>query len=419
MRVSDQMAHGFHMRSGRRAPLLALLLGCMLPAAAPAGDKVALETYASEHYTIHTNLTRDEARMYGRHMDRLFKAYEQRFANLGLRARDTSAMPLYLFRGREQYVRFMNDQVMLNASNSGGMFFFRRDIQGLATFTQDRPLTETLAVLQHEGFHQFAFRYIGTGLPIWVNEGLAQYFEDGIFVKGRLVLDLANGERIESIKAALAENRTISFDVMLSMTDEQWSQTLQSDPRRAALLYDQAWSMVFFLATADRGRYVEPFRNYLKAVADGRDSAAAFREAYRLTETQSFERAWQRWAAQAEPDPVNITLARLNFLGHAVQFLHEHDMPMPKTVQELRNQLQKIRYRAIKVSHDITTEINSMDEAVYRYPIGGKSNRYFDVLAPTRADLPPCLAATGLNPQPMIVWSRDAEGKLIQDVVFR
>ncbi len=397
--------------------VLALVLGWALPAAAQEQAILELDSYSSDHYVIHTNLTKKEARIFGKHMDRVFKAYQRKFSNLGLAARNNTAMPLYLLRTREQYIAFMANYG-INATNTGGMFFYRKEIQGLSTFTQGRPATETFAILQHEGFHQFAFKYMGANLPIWVNEGLAQYFEDGIFVKKKLQLDLANARRIESVKAAVRNGRDIGFDRMLSMSDDKWSSTLAASPSEASLLYDQAWSMVFFLATARRGRYVKPFRQYLVAVANGTESMQAFHSAFKLKDVKPFQEAWRDFALEAEPDMVNIVMERLNFLGHALRFMSQRDMPMPRTTAELRNRLQKMRYRAIRTSHGLTTEISSMDESVYRYPVG-REQRYFRMLKPARPDLPPSLAAPRLKPEPIVVWSRDGDGQLMQDIAFR
>ncbi len=42
--------------------------------------------------------------------------------------------------------------------------------------------------LRHEAFHQYAYEAIGPGLPLWVNEGLAQLFEHGVRVDDHLLL---------------------------------------------------------------------------------------------------------------------------------------------------------------------------------------------------------------------------------------
>ena len=116
---------------------------------------------------------------------------------------------------------------------------------------------------------------------------------------------------------------------------------------------------------------------------------------------------------------MNIVLERLNFLGHALQFLKEHDMPMPRTTSQLRDVLQRLRYRAILTSHRLTTEISAMDDSLYVYPVAGPRPPMFKMLEPARDDLPPRLSAPGLDPTPMLTWSRDDQGKLIQDLVFQ
>jgi len=176
--------------------------------------------------------------------------------------------------------------------------------------------------------------------------------------------------------------------------------------------------MVFFLATGDRSRYIGPFRNYLKDVAQGVDSAWAFRNAFSLKTTEPFETAWRRYAADAKPDAVNIVLSRINFLGYALQYLKEHNDYEPRSTADLRSTLQKMRYRMERISHGVTTEISAMDETVYRFPLGSRGTRMFEVLEAERGDLPPRISAPGLKPQPTLIWSRDAEGKLVQAVVF-
>ena len=41
------------------------------------------------------------------------------------------------------------------------------------------------------------------------------------------------------------------------------------------------------------------------------------------------------------------------------------------------------------------------------------------VSAPERNDLPPRINAPGLRPEPTLVWKRDPQGALIQDIVFK
>ena len=406
-------------RRRRFVPCSVLVMSAVLIAAAPAqAARPKLKPYYAKHYAIQTALTRDETGVLARHMDRVFEAYQRKFSRIGLQAKKQKPMEMYLFRTRKQYVRFMAEQ-KISAANTAGMFFYLPNIRGLATFTQDRSVTETCAVLQHEGFHQFAFHYIGPKLPIWVNEGLAQYFEDGILVRGKLHLDMANARRIKSVKDALSNRRAIQFERMLSISESEWSEVLKTDPDNARLLYDQAWSMVFFLATAENGRYVQPFRQYLRAVADGSESGEAFRRAFGAPDMELLEREWHRFALAAEPDATNIAITRLTFLGQALQFMFEKKIPVPDDIDELRRTLRKVEFRMTQTSHGLTTEYLATDDSLYRYPIGRNGSRQFQLLGRARDDLPPRITAQGMKPEPTLAWSRDAEGKLVQDVVFK
>ncbi|MCC7407705.1 MAG: hypothetical protein IT442_06510, partial [Phycisphaeraceae bacterium] len=128
----------------------------------------ALRPQRSNYYQIFTNLPPDEAQIYATHMDQVFAAYERRFN--AFEERSTGPMPLYLFRSRQDYQAFLKLQ-QIDGENSGGMFFVCPTGRGLATFVGDQPRAKVFATLQHEGFHQFADKYIGPNLPIWINEG--------------------------------------------------------------------------------------------------------------------------------------------------------------------------------------------------------------------------------------------------------
>ena len=141
----------------------------------PAGDAAVgcgpgrttsppLTRYTSRQYTIYTNLDREETKEFAAHMDAVFSEYKRRFANFT--QHDHKAMDLYLFRTQDQYQQFLAEHD-INAANTGGMFFIQEDLRGLATWTADKSRTQTFEVLlQHEGFHQFAFAYIGPDLRL-------------------------------------------------------------------------------------------------------------------------------------------------------------------------------------------------------------------------------------------------------------
>ena len=58
--------------------ILLLLLALFMPSVALA-QADHLDTYSTKYYTIHTNLSREDAVPFGRHMDSIFGEYLRRF----------------------------------------------------------------------------------------------------------------------------------------------------------------------------------------------------------------------------------------------------------------------------------------------------------------------------------------------------
>jgi hypothetical protein len=389
---------------------------CLLSFSTAAAKSLELQQFRSKFYVIHTNLTRDEVRVFGRHMDTVFAQYEDRFREF--HANNISHMPLYLLRTEAQYQQLMASQD-IDATNTGGMFFFSHKSQGLATWTQGRSRSQTFQVLQHEGFHQFAYNHLGQDLPTWINEGLAQYFEDAIIVGEKMTTGLSNTRRIEQVKHALDSGTAIGFSGLIQFNADQWADTLHSNPAKASLMYAQSWSLVFFLIHGENDKYQSAFARYLQKVSVGRDHQTAFDEVFGINSLNPLARHWTDFANKHKPDPINTAAFRMEFLGEALRFMHQRNEPAPKSLPQLRDLLQARHFVLTRKSHGITTEIAADDPDLYRYQRRNGTTAMFKILEPSRNDLPPRITATGLRPEPTLVWSRDADGKLVQDIEYR
>ena len=395
--------------------LLATMLVLLCSGAARAKTP-RLQQYRSRSYLIHTNLSRDEVRAYAKHMDAVFKQFEERFQDF--HSRGEIEMPLYLLRTEDEYQSFMAEQD-INARNTGGMFFYSPIGQGLATWTQGRSRSQTFQVLQHEGFHQFAFNHLGRELPTWINEGLAQYFEDAIIVGDKMTTGLANARRVAQVDQALKDGRILGMKALISTEPADWAEALRTDPQRAALLYAESWSIVYYLIQGENQRYQPAFARYLKRVGDGRDSEAAFDEAFGRHKLTALEAKWKKFAANQQPDPINQAASRMEFLGEALRYIHENDVQMPRNLKQLRDLLQARRFVLTRTSHGVSIKMDAKDPSLYRFTRRNGSIGLFQILSPSRNDLPPRITATGLHPEPTLVWSRDESGQLVQDIEYR
>lgn len=378
-----------------------------------------LNAFTTKHYTIYTDARPEDLTKISKHMDALFENYEGRFQGFQNNRTDNQKMPLYIFRTKKAYTDFF-ERLGFSGANTGGMFFVMPQAQGLAIFLEGRGLQEVTSVLQHEGFHQFAFSYIGPELPTWVNEGIAQYFEDGILINDKFYLGMANAHRVQSVKAAIESNRAIDFNRLLSLSNQEWIQAVVSGAPQASLQYDQSWSIVYFLITAENGKYRVPFDNYLRLVAKGKDSVSAFREAFGSEDTTAFEKRWREWALKVQPDPLSQAIERMSYMAEAMQFLVKNKIAVPNTTEGLRTTLQKYQFRLTLVSHHgVRTEYSADNEQLYKYRNPNGRDTFFQMLPANGPGGLPRITANLLSPQPTLSWVKDpVTGQVFYDFTF-
>ncbi len=382
------------------------LLALLVPLATRPALAADLNVYESRSYNIHTNLSPDEAREFGVHMDLIFREYTDRFSVL--RGNERDKKNLYLLRTRQNYVDTLAG-FGINGSNSGGMYFFGPRGSGLATWTEGLTRDQVFSTLQHEGFHQFADSKLGRDLPLWVNEGLAEYFGSAIIVDGKVRLGIVEADRLEQIRAALASNNALGFDELLNITSPRWHANM-ADRVRGPLQYDQSWSMVHFLVHGDGGRYRKAFESYLLEVSRGRGHDEAFKKSFGTADTAPFAKRWIDFIAEAEPDAYSTALKRIQFLGTGLGYLRASGADMPADLDTLKAALQQ---RGFKIGY--TTEagehvIDAANDGLYAYETRKGESVPFELVAPAAEGLPPSIKASQLRPTVTLTWEKDDEG---------
>ncbi len=412
-----------HIRHLRKIAAHTLALGiAALTAftARPVQADPGLSVFASAHYHIHTDLSRRQTVPYGRHMDLLFDQYERRFRRL--RAQNTaekgSGNPLYLLSTEQRYHHFLHE-LGIAAQNSGGMFFVTRKHHGVATWADGRSRATTRRTLQHEGFHQFAFEHFGRRLPAWMNEGLAQYFEDAVLLERGFELGLADPDRITLIRTALNDGTALPLASLFQLQGSDWHQTLTTDQGRAGLLYAQAWSLVYYLIHGEHGAYQPAFEAYLGLLGEGMEHDSAFNRAFGSNAKQKIEAGWKRFASKQLPDAVTVAAGRLAFLAEALAYKASRRETMPRALDQLQVDLRTRGFAITRTVQQIELSYNADQPELYTYTRPGGQVSRFELLEPSGYGLPPRIAAPGLTPEPNITWQRDGSGELMYDIVYR
>lgn len=392
--------------------LTMVLLACLAVASPAVAQE--LKTFESRNYTIHTDMPPDDIRPLAKHMDAVFNEYRRRFVASGIgRDRGRGKEDLYLFGTRAAYVSYMGT-LGIQAENSGGMFFSRGNEAGLATWVYDKPRKETIQTLQHEGFHQFAHRFIGPQLPLWANEGLAVYFEQARLVKGKFKIGVAEPHRIQAIRSGIDAGNNFPINDLIRINSNQWFANM-SDRVRGPMQYVQSWSICHFLIHGNKGRYQKAFNQYLTLLGSGRESGKAFETAFQTKDYKALERLWIKYVQEElQPDPYSGTIDKLEFLAGGSLWLKRNGKELPADFDAFKAMLKQTGYR---ISYGGGHTVSAGDDAVFVYTDSKGKDMPFEYKLDTKTGLP-TLSAKRAKPSATIKWIQVGE-QMMYDISYR
>lgn len=244
------------------------------------------KSYDSRYYIIQTDLTGDDVREATLRMTKMAEEYHDRTRDFS--GTISQRLPFYLFQNKADYMKAGG------MPGSAGVF----DGQRLMAVAGASTSRMTWHVVQHEGFHQFADSVIRGDLPIWVNEGLAEYFGEGIFTGDGFVTGVIPNSRLLRIQKIMDDpDGFMPISHMMAVTGHEWNSKLMMTN------YDQAWSMVQFLAHGENGKYQAAFSGYMRDVGKGKPSAKAWQDNF--GDAEGFEKSWRAYWVDL---PKNSTL---------------------------------------------------------------------------------------------------------------
>ena len=173
---------------------------------------------------------------------------------------------------RAAYIGGLRVITGVDGSNSGGMFVVRGD--DIHVFVHG----ESWPILLHELWHAVAAVYLGDTAP-WIDEGLAEIFERGLFVEGSFVIGAVSGTDVGSIQSALASNMLRPSIEFTTLSDSVWGSRLRHGMDSGSAQYTQAWITLHFLLFADEGAHRRRVNTLLSEINRGRSAQSALHSA--------------------------------------------------------------------------------------------------------------------------------------------
>ena len=346
----------------RRSICVALVV-VFCSAIACAGETRVVE---SKHYRVHSDLDPDLTNDLTRRLDLMYDEYARRLSGF-----DAGGLKLtfnvHLFERHVDYIRFTDNRL----PNSGGMFMPGKN--ALTAFFEKSTRTELQRTLQHEAFHQFAHTHISPNLPVWLNEGLAQVFEEGLWAGDKFYMGQVPPRRLRELRDHMKHRRLVPFDRFLNITPEDWAKEMRRGPERTNQIYTQAWAMAQFLVagTEPTGQPLRPrLLEMLRLLHAGRDSQSVFRESF-SDNVQGFQDRFVSFARAVQPTAEAVAVEQHQILADMLVDLYRQGTTFT-SVSEFREHIIRGQYRMEYTQNGVrwTTDANPV---VYFSSAGGNA----------------------------------------------
>jgi hypothetical protein len=317
----------------RRFKILTAATLALIATTAQAQTRV----FDTQHYRIHTDLDEPLARDYARRLDAMHNEYARRLSDFD--SPPNQKFEVHLFRKKSDYSNYIGNRL----PNSAGIFIPAQ--RALAGYEEGQGRAGLRQTLQHEAFHQFAWETISPNLPIWLDEGLAQIFEEGVWTGNQFILGQVPPWRLAEMKADLAEGRFVDFKSFLTMSRQEFQGRMR-DGKVGRAQYNQAWAMTHFLifATDDKGqpRFRARLLAWLRDMHAGKDAQASFAANFSAN-IDGFQGRFIEWLDRVQPTPIAVYSDRMSKLAELVRLFKDDGLEFD-SIDSLRKHLSRGRY---------------------------------------------------------------------------
>ncbi|HYE19111.1 MAG TPA: DUF1570 domain-containing protein [Tepidisphaeraceae bacterium] len=348
---------------------VALVVFVMVSGAVGALGAPQLSVTRTKYYLVHSDL--DDALVYdlGTRLDAMYAEYSRRLSDFNPKA-DRKPLDVYIFKTREAYLQFTGGR----HQNTGGVFLPAKNQLASYLDGQRDTLRRTL---QHEAFHQFAHKALGPNVPVWMNEGLAQLFEEGIWTGEGFLMQQVPPRRLRQLQSDLKNEKLLPLKRLLDMTPEQWGESLAKDASIGAVQYNQAWAITHYMAYGEGGKNGVKLVEMLQGLNRGKDARTAFEDAFG-TNLAAFKNGFEKYVAGLQPTAESALIDRHEVLTDLMAHLSERGKTF-RDVAEFRKLVDGSKYKLRYTRGQVTWMVDP--SVCFRDPAGqlyGNETLYFD-----------------------------------------
>jgi tetratricopeptide (TPR) repeat protein len=219
------------------------------------------------HFHIEANIPREAVDYYANLIESFYDFFTRAFQIQLTQREKKKKLPFYLFRRRDEFRKFHDDDTGGKSENLLGYFVPMAGKERLVFFDIPDDRRETVSVMFHEGTH-FILHLAEPQVLVsrWIHEGCAEYFGGSKFDGKRFHPGLVQDGRLLHFQDMIATDRVRPMEELMRAGNPY--QEGEAPAEFGGEHYAQAWTLVHFLMEGKKGKYRAGFVNFLQKHLD-------------------------------------------------------------------------------------------------------------------------------------------------------
>jgi tetratricopeptide (TPR) repeat protein len=235
----------------------------------------------TKHFFLVGNASEKDVRQVGNRLEQ----FRQVFALVFPKANFTSPVPttVIVFKSDNSYKPFKPNP------NIAGYFQPGDDVNYI-TLTSERYSDDNpFAVIFHEYTHLLIENTMGKTVPLWFNEGLAEFYSTfNVTDENRKVI---LGDLVRNHVLYLRENKLLPLQTLFAV---DYRSPYYNEGNKMNIFYAESWMLVHFLIQGNEKRRVPQLGKFLDLISSNVAIADAFQQAFQIN-IEAFEKEFKAY----------------------------------------------------------------------------------------------------------------------------
>ncbi len=224
----------------------------------------------SQHFTVVTDAGEKDAKRVADQFERMRIAFQAAFPHLEM---DPGSPIVVIAVKSEKDFRALEPAAYLGKGKlqiTG--LFLRVPDKNYVLMRLDTQEEHPYAIIYHEYTHLLCSKS-GDWLPLWLNEGLAQFFENTDLHDK----EISSGQPSTGNIMLLRQNRLLPLPTLLTVDHNS---PYYHDENKGSIFYAESWALTHYFEIQDRQKGTHRLADYIQLVANNVDSVTAATKAF-------------------------------------------------------------------------------------------------------------------------------------------